>query len=479
MRKSFSSEPGSFRGDKFKDECGVFGIHNHPEAARLAYLGLYALQHRGQESAGIVTTSGEGMSIEKNMGKVAEVFDEQNLGSLKGENAIGHVRYSTAGESDLVNAQPILIDCHRGQIALCHNGNLVNAATIRAELESAGSIFLSKSDTEVILHLIARSRQDHIVDATVDALSRMQGAYSLVMLYRDKLIAVRDPRGFRPLSLGRINNAWIVTSESCALDLIYADLVRDIEPGELLKIDGSGLSSVKPFPRADKSYCIFEHIYFARPDSIVFGRSVFDVRKRLGHEMARELEQPADIVIPVPDSGVYAALGYSEESRIPLEFGLIRNHYVGRTFIEPRQSIRDFGVKVKLNPVRSSILGKRVILVEDSIVRGTTSRKIVRMLRQAGAGEIHMRISCPPTISPCYYGIDTPLKEELIASRKSVSEIREYIDADTVRYLSHEGMLKAIGASSRDYCTACYTERYPIEPLDAARAQLRLFDKAR
>jgi len=394
--------------DKFKDECGVFGIFGHPEAANMTYLGLYALQHRGQESGGIAASDGEQVRISRAMGYVADTFDGETLSQLPGRIAIGHVRYSTAGESKLANAQPILIDCVHGQMALGHNGNLVNAGELRDDLVRQGSIFQSTSDTEVIAHLYARSKAATVEDAIVESVAQVQGAFSLVMLTRDQLIAARDPHGFRPLALGRLDNAYVVASETCAMDLIGATYERDVEPGEILVIGAEGVRSLKPFPPAPLAHCIFEHVYFARPDSYVFGRSVNEVRTDLGRVLAREQPVDADVVVPVPDSGVCAAMGFHEESGVPLRMGLIRNHYVGRTFIQPQQSIRHFGVKVKLNPVRSILDGKRVILVDDSIVRGTTSRKIVRMVRAAGAKEVHVRISCPPTISPCFYGVDTP-----------------------------------------------------------------------
>jgi len=455
--------------DKFKDECGVFGIFGHAEAANLTYLGLYALQHRGQESAGIAASDGEQVRISRAMGYVADTFDNDVLSTLAGPMAIGHVRYSTAGESRLSNAQPILIDCAHGQIALCHNGNLVNARELRDELVREGSIFQSNSDTEVILHLYARSKARGVEDAIVDSVSQVQGAFSLVMLTKDRLVAVRDPHGFRPLALGRLNGATVVCSETCAMDLIGATYERDVEPGEVLIVSADGMRSLKPFPPAPLAHCIFEHVYFARPDSYVFGRSVNEVRTNLGRVLARERPVDADVVVPVPDSGVCAAMGYAEESGIPLRMGLIRNHYVGRTFIQPAASIRHFGVKVKLNPVRSILDGRRVVLVDDSIVRGTTSRKIVRMVRAAGAKEVHVRISCPPTISPCFYGIDTPVKSELIAATHTLEEIREFIEADSVEYLSLEGLLSTVEADRGSYCTSCYTGRYPVEfPRDEA-----------
>ncbi|HXI29900.1 MAG TPA: amidophosphoribosyltransferase [Vicinamibacterales bacterium] len=456
--------------DKFKDECGVFGIFGHPEAANMTYLGLYALQHRGQESAGIAASDGEQVRIAREMGYVADVFDGETLAQLRGRLAVGHVRYSTAGESKLANAQPILIDCAHGQIAIGHNGNLVNARELREELVQHGSIFQSSSDTEVIAHLYARSKAGTVEDAIVESVSQVQGAFSLVILIRDRLIAVRDPHGFRPLALGRLDDAYVIASETCAMDLIGATYVRDVEPGEVLVISADGLRSLKPFPPAPLAHCIFEHVYFARPDSYVFGRSVNEVRTELGRVLAREQPVAADVVVPVPDSGVCAAMGYAEASGMPLRMGLIRNHYVGRTFIQPQQSIRHFGVKVKLNPVRNILEGRRVVLVDDSIVRGTTSRKIVRMVRAAGAREVHVRISCPPTISPCFYGVDTPRRSELIAATHTLDEIRDFIEADSVQYLSLGGLLSAVDGARASYCTSCYTGNYPVPyPQDEKR----------
>ena len=455
--------------DKFKDECGVFGIFGHPEAANMTYLGLYALQHRGQESAGIAASDGAEVRSAREMGYVADIFDGGRLAQLPGPLAIGHVRYSTAGESKLANAQPIVIDCAHGQMAIAHNGNIVNARELRDELVQQGSIFQSSSDTEVIAHLYARSKKGVAEDAIVESVSQVQGAFSLVILTRDRLIAVRDPHGFRPLALGRLGDAYVVASETCAMDLIGATYVRDVDPGEVLVVSAAGVRSIRPFPPAPLAHCIFEHVYFARPDSYVFGRSVNEVRTELGRVLAREQPVDADVVVPVPDSGVCAAMGYAEEAEVPLRMGLIRNHYVGRTFIQPQASIRHFGVKVKLNPVRSILEGKRVVLVDDSIVRGTTSRKIVRMVRAAGAKEVHVRISCPPTISPCFYGVDTPRKSELIAATHTIEEIRDFLEADSVAYVSLEGLLGAVGRDRESYCSSCYTGRYPVEfPRDEA-----------
>jgi amidophosphoribosyltransferase len=448
--------------DKFKDECGVFGIFGHPEAANMTYLGLYALQHRGQESAGIAASAGGVLRVSKAMGHVADVFDSETLAHLPGQAAIGHVRYSTAGESRLANAQPFLIECAHGQISICHNGNLVNADGLRNELVRQGSIFQSSSDTEVVLHLYARSTARSVEDAIVESVTQVQGAFSFLMLTSDRLIAVRDPHGFRPLALGRLNDAFVVCSETCALDLIGATYIRDVEPGEVLVISAGGMRSIKPFAPAQLAHCVFEHVYFSRPDSYVFGKSVNEVRTNLGRILAREQHVDADVIVPVPDSGVCAAMGFADESGIPLRMGLIRNHYVGRTFIQPQSAIRHFGVKVKLNPVRSILEGRRVVLVDDSLVRGTTSRKIVRMVRATGAREVHVRISCPPTISPCFYGVDTPRRSELIAATHTLEEIRTYLGADTVAYLSLEGLMSAVGEGGNGYCSSCYTGHYPV-----------------
>ena len=460
---------------EMKEECGVFGVVSHPEASRMAYLGLYGLQHRGQESAGIATSDGKKLHIYKGMGYVADVFDKSRLEKLSGDSAIGHVRYSTAGDSSFANAQPILVDTWRGPIALAHNGNILNAAHLRHEMEWDGAIFNSTSDSEVILHLISRSKRRNFTEALVDALQIIRGAYSLLILTPEFLIAARDPYGFRPLCLGSLKGRYVVASETCALDLIEAEYAREIEPGEIIRIQGDSIESVMPLPKSKPAHCVFEHVYFSRPDSVVFGRTVTTSRKLLGKNLAREHPVDADVVVPVPDSGVVAALGYSEESGIPLEFGLIRNHYVGRTFIEPKQSIRNFGVKVKLNPVRDILRGKRVILVDDSIVRGTTSRKIVQMVRSAEASEIHVRLTSPPIIAPCYYGIDTPTKGELIAANKSVDEIRKYIGADSLGYLSLEKLLESV-ADKNSFCSACFTDRYPTEVIHEER-QKELFGK--
>jgi amidophosphoribosyltransferase len=462
-------------GDRFHDHCGVSGVFGHAEAAKLTYLGLYALQHRGQESAGIVSSDGAELHMHKGMGLVEEIFRADVLENLHGAAAIGHTRYSTAGDTALRNAQPILIECNKGKLALGHNGNLTNANQLRRTLEHRGSIFQTTSDTEVIVHLIARSNARNLPGTIAEALNQVEGAYSLLLLTRDELYAIRDPRGFRPLGLGRLDGAWVVASETCAFDLIDAEYVRDVEPGEMLRISRSGLESIRFGAPKPHQFCIFEHVYFARPDSLVFGRPVNQSREMLGRLLAREQPATADIVVPVPDSGVPAAVGYAQESGIPFRMGLIRNHYIGRTFIEPSQAIRDFGVKLKLNPVRRMLEGKRIVLVDDSIVRGTTSRKIVRMVREAGATEVHLRISCPPTISPCYYGVDTPTREELIASQNSVEQIRAFIGADSLGYLSLENLRTAVNDTSGEFCTACYTGNYPTElvqlEVGAARGQ--------
>ena len=459
--------------DKLREECGVMAVYGHPEASKLTYLGLYALQHRGQESAGIAASDGEQLKLHKSMGLVADIFSAKVLEQIAGTLAIGHTRYSTAGDSALLNAQPIMVECNKGKIALAHNGNIVNALEVRAGLEQQGSIFQTTSDTEVIVHLIARSREQTLADAVADSLRRIEGAFSLVMMTPDRVFAARDPRGFRPLVMGRIKgqshhaDSIVFASETCAFDLIGAVYEREVKPGELVIVGPEGVHSRFYSAQQPQSSCIFEHVYFSRPDSMVFGRAVQESRDAMGRQLAKESPVVADIVVPVPDSGVTAAMGFAHESGIPLQFGLIRNHYVGRTFIEPEQRVRDFGVKLKLNPVRSVLAGKRVVLIDDSIVRGTTSRKIVRMVRDAGAKEVHMRISCPPTISPCYYGVDTPSKNQLIAANKSVEEIREYIGADSLAYLSLEGLRRAAGeGDERIYCSACYTGKYPTKIID-------------
>jgi amidophosphoribosyltransferase len=456
--------------DKFREECGVFGIYGHPEASKLTYLGLYALQHRGQESAGIASADGVQVRVSKAMGYVNEAFDDDTIAKLPGSLAVGHVRYSTAGESRLANAQPIVVDSVHGQLAVAHNGNLVNAGEVRDALVRDGAIFQTNSDTEVLVHLFARAKAEGSENAIIEAISQVRGAFSLVMMTKDRLIGVRDPHGFRPLALGRLGDSWVICSETCAMDLIGATYVRDVEPGEVVIVGTAGIKSVKPYPPARQSQCVFEHVYFSRPDSYVFGESVNEVRTEFGRRLARESGVPADVVVPIPDSGVCAAVGYAEAANLPMRMGLIRNHYVGRTFIQPQQSIRHFGVRVKLNPVRSILEGKRVVLVDDSIVRGTTSRKIVRMVRSAGAREVHMRISCPPTVSPCFYGVDTPRRSELIAATHTLEEIRKYVDADSVAYLSLDGLTGAVRGGSSSYCTSCYTGVYPVAfPRDEAK----------
>ncbi len=445
---------------KLREECGVFGIYGHPDASRMTYLGLYALQHRGQESCGIVASDGVELRQERKMGHVSDAFDQTHLDRLRGASAIGHVRYSTAGEVSIHEAQPFLANTHHGQIAICHNGNLPFASEERKRLEGEGAIFSSTSDTEVVLHGVARSRSP-VREAIGEVLRDTEGAFSMLFLTPNELIAVRDSRGFRPLALGRLGDAWVIASETCAFDLIDASYVRDVEPGELIVVDQNGLRSLHPLPERQHSMCLFEHVYFARPDSLIYGRSINESRHKMGRRLAVEQPADADLVVPVPDSGVAAAIGYAAESGLSFRFGLVRNHYVGRTFIEPRQSIRSFGVRIKLNPVRDLIKDKRVVLIDDSIVRGTTSKKIVRMVREAGAREVHVRISCPPTISPCYYGVDTPNKADLIAANMSVSEICEFIEADSLGYLSLEGMIAATGLSPNSSCVACWNGQYP------------------
>ena len=458
--------------DKLREECGVVAIHGHPDAARQAYLALYALQHRGQESAGIATADYTNLSNIKGMGLVADIFTDDVIAKLPGELSIGHTRYSTTGDSALLNAQPIRVDSTKGLIAIAHNGNLVNLGNVRLRLERDGAFFQTTSDSEIIVQLIAHSRESTLVDAIADSLSQIEGAFSIVMMTRDRIFAARDPRGFRPLSMGRIENpdgpdTIVFASETCAFDLLRAKYVRDVAPGELVMVTRDGVTSRQYATGIPQASCIFEHVYFARPDSKIFGRWVQDSREQMGRHLARESHVDADLVVPVPDSGVTAAIGYAAESGIPFRFGLIRNHYVGRTFIEPEQRVRDFGVKLKLNPVRNLLEGRRIILIDDSIIRGTTSRKIVRMVRQAGATEVHLRISCPPTISPCFYGVDTPSKRELIGANKSVDEIRDFIEADSLAYLSLEGLRQACdGGEGNSYCTACYTGIYPTDWVD-------------
>jgi amidophosphoribosyltransferase len=453
--------------------CGIVGVYGHPEAANITYLGLHALQHRGQEAAGIVTSDGDRFHQIKEQGLVADAFSKGEMEKLPGHLAIGHVRYSTAGGGGIRNAQPFAVEYAHGSIAVAHNGNLVNAADLRRKLEMDGSIFQSTSDSEVIVHLLARGREPDIESRITNALRSVDGAYSLVFLSESKLIAVRDPRGFRPLLLGRLKDAFVFASETCAFDLIEAEFIREVEPGEMVVVDAKGLRTFRPWTEESKRFCVFEHVYFARPDSLIDGRSVYRVREALGRQLAKEHPIEADVVIPVPDSGTAAAIGYARESGIPYDQGLIRSHYVGRTFIEPQQSIRHFGVKLKLNAVKEIMVGKRVIVVDDSIVRGTTSRKIVKMLRNAGAREVHLRISSPPTTHPCYYGIDTPTRSELIASSHTPEEIARYITCDSLGYLSRDGMMNAVASvgppatgkalPGASYCDACFTGHYPIE----------------
>lgn len=452
--------------DKLHEECGVFAIFGHPEAANLAYLGLHALQHRGQESAGIASSDGRKIHHVRRMGHVADIFTPAVLNELPGDLAIGHTRYSTAGDTALRNAQPLSVACSKGQVAVAHNGNLTNAIELRRDLEEDGSIFQSTSDTEVILHLVARSRERTLAGALRDALLQIEGAFSLVFLAEDRVIVARDPYGFRPLAMGQLelpdgSTATVFASETCAFDLINAKYVGDVEPGEMVIVGPEGITREHYTPPAAPQHCAFEHVYFSRPDSIVFGKPVAQTREQMGRLLAREHAVEADVVVPVPDSGVTAALGYSAESGIPYRQALIRNHYVGRTFIEPSQAIRDFGVKLKLNPVRHLLEGKRVVLVDDSIVRGTTSRKIVRMVRNAGAREVHLRISCPPTISPCYYGVDTPSERDLIAANNTIEEIRDFVEADSLGYLSLEQLQNALQDDKSHFCYSCYTGRYP------------------
>ena len=442
--------------------CGIFGIYNHPEASNLTYLGVYALQHRGQESAGIVSSDGRQLHHYRQMGLVSEVFTKDHLKKLGGKSAVGHVRYSTAGSSELKNAQPFVADYYKGGLAIAHNGNLTNAFLIKSELESKGSIFQSNMDTEVIVHLIARSREKTFVERTVHALRQVEGAYSLLFLTEKEMVAVRDPFGFRPLVLGRLKDAWVVASETCAFDLIGGRFVREVEPGEILLINEDGLKSFKPFPHKPRHQCIFEFIYFARPDSFIFNRNVYEVRRSFGAQLAKESPAEVDMVVPIPDSGFPAAIGFAYESKIPLELGMIRNHYIGRTFIEPEQRIRHFGVKIKLNPVKELLKDKRIVTVDDSIVRATTSRKINKMFRNAGAKEIHVRISSPPITNPCFFGIDTPRRGELIASSHKVKEIQRYINASSLNYLSLEGIKKCVEDECDQFCYACFTGDYPI-----------------
>lgn len=453
--------------DKFHEECGVFGIFGHPEASTLTQLGLFALQHRGQEACGIVSSDGSDLHQFRSQGLVADVLTEDVQRSLVGSSAIGHTRYSTSGRNTIKEVQPFSVTCQHGQIAVCHNGNLPFAAAKRAELEKAGAIFSSTSDTETVLHSIARTPAPTAIDAITKVLTETEGAFSMLFLTPKELIAVRDPRGFRPLVLGKLKDAWCLASETCAFDLIDAEYVREIEPGEMVIVDTDGIRSLHPFVEKPRSVCTFEHVYFSRPDSIIFGASVNESRHKMGKQLALEHPVEADLVVPVPDSGVAAAIGYAKQSGINFRQAIIRNHYVGRTFIEPTQSIRSFGVRLKLNPIKDLINGQRIILVDDSIVRGTTSKKIVEMVREAGAREVHLRISCPATTHSCYYGVDTPHRKDLIASRMTTDEVCEYIGADSLGYLSLEGMLEAIGITE-GACAACWTGRYPTEIANGA-----------
>ena len=465
--------------DKLHEECGVVGVYGHPEAANLVYLGLYALQHRGQESAGIVASTHSKMHLELGMGLVADIFDPGRLLKLPGPLAIGHNRYSTAGKSELVNAQPCMINYAAGSLALAHNGNLVNAKAIRKELGSKGAIFQSTNDSEVIVHLMAQAKSENFVDRAAEALRQVSGAYSLVLMTENELLAARDPHGFRPLCLGKLDGAYIIASETCVMDLIEAEFIREVEPGELILINENGLQSFFPFKKVESKYCVFEHIYFARPDSFLFGEHVYSARKEMGRAMAQESPADADLIVPVPDSGVVSAMGFAEESGIPFEMGLIRNHYVGRTFIEPQSQIRNFGVKLKLNAVKNLISGKRLAIIDDSIVRGTTSRKIVKMLLEAGAKEVHLRISSPPILHSCFYGIDTPHKEELIAHTHSLEETRKYLGADSLQYLSIKKMLEVVQNGKNKFCSACFDGNYPVPITDhsSTTQQLNLFPK--
>jgi amidophosphoribosyltransferase len=442
--------------------CGIFGVYPHKDAAQLACLGLYALQHRGEESSGIITRNGKKVHLHKALGLVSDVFDEKIIRSLRGELAVGHVRYSTTGSSNIKNTQPFYVKSKIGDIAIAHNGNLTNTLDLHKELENNGALFQTSMDSEIIAHLLAHSQKKDIKEAIIWSLSKLEGAYSLVLMLNDVLIGARDTFGWRPLCLGKLDGAYILASETCALDLIGAKYIRDVQPGEIVFIYKDKIESVMPFKKSACAFCIFEYIYFARPDSNIFGHNVYMTRKRLGAQLATEFPAQADLVMPIPDSGVFAALGFSEASNIPFEFGMIRNHYIGRTFIQPSQVLRDFHVRIKLNPLKEVLNGKRVALIEDSIVRGTTSRMRVKTLRLAGAKVIHMRISCPPLRYPCFYGIDFPTKKELVASKHDIAWIRDFIGADSLEYLSLEGMLNSMPLPKENFCTACFTGKYPI-----------------
>lgn len=462
--------------------CGIFGIFGNAEAANITYLGLHALQHRGQESSGMASTDGYSMFSHREMGLVSDIFGQQVIEQIKGDAAIGHVRYSTAGSSDIKNAQPFVVDYSKGAIAIAHNGNLTNARIVREELQNYGSIFQSNMDTEVIIHLIALSHENSTVERLISALRRVEGSYALLLLTDKEMIAVRDPYGFRPLVLGKLRDGWAVSSETCSFDLIEAEYVREVQPGEVIHITRDGIRSFFPLKKAEPRFCIFEYIYFARPDSNVFSRTVYTVRKAFGRQLAREAPVDADLVIPIPDSGISAAIGYSQEAGIPFEMGLIRNHYVGRTFIEPKASIRHFGVKLKLNADHETVRGKRIVCVDDSIVRATTGRKIIKMLRQQGAKEIHFRITSPPTRFPCFYGIDTPSRSELIASSHNIEEINRYMTSDTLAYLSIPGIQRALADGAKDFdynfCDACFSGKYPLRfPWGMELEQMELFVK--
>jgi len=460
--------------DHFHDECGVFGVFNHPEAANLTYLGLYAQQHRGQESAGIVSTDGHSFYTHRGMGLVADIFQKPDIKTLSGHHSIGHVRYSTSGESGLRNCQPFSYEYAHGGIAMCHNGNIVNAPELRKQLEKKGSIFQSTSDTEVLIHLVARSPAASMKERLAGAVSQLTGAFSLLVLAEKRLVGMRDRHGIRPLVLGKLDDSWVLASETCAFDLVGATFVRDVEPGEMVVIDEDGLESLHPFSSVEAKFCVFEYVYFARPDSNLEGINVYEARYQIGVELAKESPIDADLVIPVPDSGVPPAMGFAEQAGIPFQMGLIRNHYVGRTFIEPRQAIRNFGVKLKLNPNRNLIQGKRVILVDDSIVRGTTSRKIVEMVRAAGAKEIHMRISSPPTKHSCFYGVDTPDADELMANKMDLEAMRKAIGADSLAFVSFDGMYRAVGKPRSQHCDACFSGEYPVSVEKKRSPQLSL-----
>lgn len=446
---------------KIKEECGVFGIFGRKNAAQLTYFGLHALQHRGQESAGMAAVDAGRFMIHKEMGLVTSIFNEVNLGALTGDRTIGHVRYSTTGSSEVSNAQPILVNSGKGTLALAHNGNLINSLEIRERLEGEGSIFHTTLDTEVVAHLIARSRENGFEASLLDSLKQIKGAFSMVLLTAGALYAVRDPFGFRPLSLGRLGEAWVVASETCALDIVGAEYVRDVEPGELIEITSEGVRSVR-YAEKTSAFCVFEFIYFSRPDSSIAGQNVHLARMEMGRMLAREMQQEVDLVVPVPDSGISAAQGFAEERGVPFQWGLIKNRYIGRTFISPEPEIRDLKVKLKLSPIYDLVAGKRVLLVDDSIVRGTTSNRIIQMLRDKGAAEVHFAVSSPPVTHPCYYGMDTSNRKELIASRMSVEEIRQHIGADSLTYLSIEGMLQAVERAQCRFCTACFDGNYPI-----------------